>query len=197
MTKRLTKAFFQRPTLTVARELIGLELVHKLKGEQLVGRIVEVEAYLSNSDPACHAAKGMTLRNEPMFASGGISYVYFIYGMYYCFNVVTNKAGVGEAVLIRAIEPLTGLERMAANRKLKGKFNPRFLCNGPGKLCQALAINAKHNQQDLLNGTLYLRYSKRSATDKDVIQCSGRIGISAGSELPYRFFDSSSCYLSR
>lgn len=180
---RVTRDFFQQNTLVVARALLGKELVHVVDGERVGGRIVETEAYLTD-DPACHASRGMTPRNEPMFEAGGISYVYFIYGMYRCFNVVTGKKGEGEAVLIRAIEPLYGIEQM---KLFRGSNKPLTqLCSGPGKLTDALQITRDHNRQSVLRGNL--RIVCGEPLKNSAIATSGRIGIREGSELPYRFF---------
>ena len=113
---KLSREFYLRPTLKVAKDLIGKFLVRRLNGKLLIGRIVEIEAYLGEKDPASHAYKGKTKRNEVMFGEGGHLYVYFTYGMHFCSNVVTEQEGIGHAVLLRAVEPLQGLETMARNR---------------------------------------------------------------------------------
>lgn len=138
--------FFERDVVTVARELLGCRLAHRLEdGSVLAGIIVETEAY-HGDDPASHSHRGETPRNRVMFGPPGVAYVYFIYGMYDCFNVVCEPAGSGAAVLIRALEPVVGLEAMGANRS-RGKPVPdRELASGPGKLCRAMDITrARHN----------------------------------------------------
>jgi len=138
----LPVAFYRRPAEVVARELVGGYLVREVAGERLVARLVETEAYLGAPDRASHAWGGRrTARNESLYLAGGHAYVYFIYGMHWCLNAVTGKAGVGSAVLLRAGEPIAGLERMAANRRLARAPRPGDLAGGPGKLCQALAID--------------------------------------------------------
>lgn len=145
----LTQDFFLRPTLEVARDLLGRRLVRLLEGERLAGRISEVEAYVGEDDLASHAAMGLTARNRPMYGPGGLAYVYLIYGMHHCLNVVTEGEGFPAAVLIRAMEPLEGTATMQANR---GGQPQRALTNGPGKLCQALAIDRRLNSHDLTAG---------------------------------------------
>ena len=197
--KVLSQTFLSQPTLDLAKNLLGTILCHYTNEGLLAGRIVETEAYL-NDDPACHAHKGRTKRNESMFHPPGISYVYFIYGMYHCFNVVSGPKGQGEAVLIRALEPLYGTELMKQYRSCE---NLSKLTNGPGKLCQAMNITTTHDR--LCLRTSNLRLSKDATTNKlhknkfsqTSIICSRRIGISLGSELPYRFYLADSEFVSR
>jgi DNA-3-methyladenine glycosylase len=146
--KRLTRKFYQGDTIEVARQLIGTVLVHQPRnGPRLSGRIVETEAYLGAEDPAAHSyGARRTARTEPMFGKPGTSYIYFIYGNHFCFNVVTAQEGVPDAVLVRALEPLEGIELMKKQRGLSDKIE---LANGPGKLCSALALNRAHNALDL------------------------------------------------
>ena len=129
----LGKKFFNQPTIDLAKSLLGKYLVFG----NLKGIIVETEAYLGYNDPGCHASRGQTLRNAPMFGPAGNIYVYLIYGMYYCFNIVSGKIGEGEAVLIRALEPIEGIPLMQKRRKTTKLEN---LCSGPGKLTQAFGI---------------------------------------------------------
>ena len=139
----LKQSFFMKDTVWAAERLLGCLLVRHTKQGVLAGRIVETEAYLGLNDPSCHSFKGRrTPRTETMYLPGGYSYVYFTYGMHHCFNVVTGGASAPEAVLIRALEPLTGLEQM---RRLRKKQNPLELCSGPGKLCQAFGIDKALN----------------------------------------------------
>lgn len=189
--KHLSTIFYTRPTPEIARALLGKVLVHHTVEGVTAGRIVETEAYLFRGDPACHAARGRTQRNEAMFGSQGTAYVYLIYGMYHCFNVVTAKEGEGEAVLIRALEPLQGLPLMAARR---GCNNERLLTSGPGRLCQAMAINSRLNGVDLSTEPLYL--TDDNYQTKEIITAT-RIGISVGVELPLRFYLAGNRFVSR
>jgi DNA-3-methyladenine glycosylase len=173
----LGKKFFSQPTVDLAKALLGKYLVFG----NLKGIIVETEAYLFKDDPGCHASRGMTARNAPMFGPAGRTYVYFIYGMYHCLNITGGKQGEGEAVLIRALEPVQGIKLMQRRRKTKKIEN---LCNGPGKLTQAFGITKKHNNRSLLDGNLRV-YDSRI---KPEICASRRIGLSAGKELELRFF---------
>ncbi|MBR9976907.1 MAG: DNA-3-methyladenine glycosylase [Bacteroidetes bacterium] len=185
--------FYLRPTLTVARELLGKTLVRRLDATTLSGRIVEVEAYHQHGDASCHCRNGPTARNEVMFRAGGHLYVYFTYGMHFCMNVVTEEEGIGAAVLIRAIEPLEGIEIMRQHRK--GDKPDRGLADGPAKLCQALAIGREENG-------IFLDGSVAGILDAPVVpdgelQRSSRIGITLGRELPWRYFIASSPWVSR
>ena len=182
----LGKQFFNQPTVDLAKALLGKYLVF---GE-LKGKIVETEAYLYKDDPGCHAYRGQTPRNAAMFGPAGRTYVYFIYGMYYCLNIVSGKTGEGEAVLIRAIEPIGGIELMQKRRKTKKIEN---LCNGPGKLTQAFGITRKHNNLSLLEGDLRIRNSRA----KPEIVCGKRIGLSAGKELELRFYIKDNKFVSK
>ena len=139
------QSFYGRHTVSVARDLLGYKLVHRSPEGMTAGLIVETEAYLQG-DPACHANRGMTPRNRPMFGPPGHAYVYFIYGLYFCFNVVSGPVGVGEAVLIRALEPQDGIELMQQRR---GRTKISELCSGPAKLVQAMGIGRQHNNLDL------------------------------------------------
>lgn len=178
------------PTLDVAPALLGTYLVRDLGGELLVGRIVETEAYLAEGDPACHTYKGETPRNRPMFGPPGHAYVYKIYGIHHCFNVVTEPAGRGSAVLIRGLEPVLGQATMEALRGVKD------VTNGPGKLCQALDIGVGLNDVDLTQaGPLFLWRPEEAS--KVAIATSPRIGITQGAEFPWRFFYSGNRWVSK
>ena len=141
--KPVSRKFFQQSTLDLAKTLIGKILVNETEAGIIAGRIIETEAYLKD-DPASHSFNGLTKRNSPMFNHSGTAYIYFTYGMYNCFNVVSNKKGVGEAVLIRALQPLKGINLMKKNRN-KDKLND--LCSGPAKLVIALGITKNMNNE--------------------------------------------------
>jgi DNA-3-methyladenine glycosylase len=168
----LNRKFYNRPTLTVARDLLGKRLVRQIDGTELSGIIVETEAYCGTKDSACHAHRGQTPRNTIMFGPPGYGYVYFTYGMHYLLNLVTEAEGNPCAVLIRAIEPLTGLPEMRAARKRHGKE----LTNGPAKLCQALGINKSFNGWDLTKG-VHLWVEDYPAVRPQSILSTPRIGI--------------------
>jgi len=182
----LGKKFFNQPTVSLAKALLGKYLVFK----NIKGIIVETEAYLFRGDPGCHASRGITARNAPMFEEAGRAYVYLIYGMYHCLNIVSGKKGEGEAVLIRAVEPVTGIEVMQKRRKTKKIEN---LCNGPGKLTQAFGITRRQNNLSLLNGDFRIYDSKI----KPEISTSTRIGLSEGKELELRFFITGNRFVSK
>jgi DNA-3-methyladenine glycosylase len=202
----LSAEFFARPTPAVARALLGCVLCHRTPACLAAGRIVETEAYLFRNDPACHAHKGPTARNAAMFGPPGRAYIYFIYGMYHCFNVVTAPEGTGEAVLVRALEPLAGVELMQQRRNTE---DIRKLCSGPGKLVLALGLTRGQNGAPLDREPLFLEppgftpprsrethCPARPLRPREV-QVSGRIGISAAQELPLRFTLAGSPFLSR
>jgi DNA-3-methyladenine glycosylase len=183
----LNRTFFRRDTITVARRLLGAKLVREYSGSVLSGMITEVEAYLGSSDSACHASKGQTPRNAVMFGPAGIAYVYFVYGMHFMLNIVTEQEGKPCAVLIRAIKPLTGRVQMEALRRKKGKD----LSNGPAKLCQALAIDSSLNGWDVTKGELLWLESHRKVM-ADSIKSGSRIGIDYAArkdrKAPLRFW---------
>jgi DNA-3-methyladenine glycosylase len=175
MATRLSKEFYARDTVNVARELLGKRLVHLLPdGTRLSGRIVETEAYLGVEDPAAHVFGGRrTPRVEPMYGEPGMSYIYFIYGVYFCFNVSTVAKDVPEAVLIRALEPIEGIEFMRAR---KPDLPVEFLANGPGKLCNALQLTRAQNALDMTTSPEL--WIENDGTIKDVALVDGpRIGI--------------------
>ncbi len=193
--KKLSRSFYLQPTLDVARELLGMYIVHRTHRGRLSGRIVEVEAYLGALDPASHAYRGLTSRNEVMFRKGGHLYVYFTYGMHFCSNVVTEGEGTGHAVLLRAVEPVEGVPVLARHRGV----NPMVieqLCSGPAKLCQAFGITREHNGTDLCGETLWIEQRDRPLSG-DLIGVSTRVGVSMGKEQQWRFFLKGSRFVSK
>jgi DNA-3-methyladenine glycosylase len=180
--RRITRNFYARDTLAVARELIGLHLVHSDGGVLRVGRIVETEAYLGPEDLAAHSSRGRTRRTEVMFGPPGHAYVYFIYGFWNCLNVVTEAEGVPHAVLLRALEPVAGIEDKSW---------------GPGLLCRAMRIDRGLNGADLCADALWI---ERPATRRPArIARSERIGVEYAGEWarrPWRFFDADSPFVS-
>ncbi len=187
---RLDRAFFNRPTLDVAQALLGCLLVSDQPEGRTAGRIVETEGYLGADDPASHAARLRTGRVTVMSGSPGIAYVYRSYGLHAMLNVVTEPGGTTGAVLIRALEPLTGIELM---RRRRAVAPVRLLCAGPGRLCQALGIGLDDHGTDLVTSSwLWLTPGAPPAS----IATGGRIGVSRGGELPRRFFDPASPYVS-
>lgn len=186
---KLPLDFYLRDTIEVARDLLGKTLVHQFaNGTQLSGKIVETEAYLGGDDPACHSYNlRCTPRTSPMFKRGGISYIYFIYGMYYCFNVVTGEENAPEAVLVRALEPLEGVEVMRRLRPLsKNDFG---LTSGPGKLCQAMGLTQAQNGLSLLKEPLFIL--DNPPVREEEIEDSARIGLGNRHDAvhwPLRFY---------
>ena len=177
----------------MARELLGAVLECRTKDGVASGRIVETEAYLGEHDLACHAAAGRTTRTAPLYGPPGIAYVYFIYGMYWCFNAVTRAEHEPSAVLVRAVEPLAGLDLMRARRpKVRRDVD---LTNGPGKLCLALGITGDHTWSPLQRPPLLIRAGQRVA-DRDVT-VTPRIGITQWAEAPLRWFISANPYVSK
>ena len=184
---RLDHSFYYQPTLQMARGLLGKRLVRVLNGQRLSGLIVETEAYIGEADEACHASRGRTPRTEVMYGPPGHAYVYFIYGMHHCFNVVTEGEGFPAAVLIRALEPLEGLEQIRHHRP--GRPDDQ-LTNGPGKLCAALAIDRTLNGVDLCTSQVFFIEGGRTVADED-IATSSRIGIRSDEvarSRPWRFY---------
>lgn len=194
---RLNRDFFARDTLTVARELLGQRLVRVLNGRRLAGRIVETEAYIGDGDEACHASRGRTRRNATMFGPPGHAYVYFIYGMYHCLNAVTEHDGYPAAVLIRALEPLTGLEAMRARRD--GRPDTE-LTSGPGKLCMALEIDRGFDGADLCAPDARLFVEAGKPVPDGAIAAGPRVGV-RGDETalnaPWRFYVRDNRHVSR
>ena len=185
----LRRAFYNRPTLDVARDLIGKVLVHESRGGIASGVIVEVEAYIGESDPACHAAPGPTARNAPLYGPPGIAYVYLNYGIHYLVNAVTEAEGWPAAVLIRALEPKEGIALMRRRRAraTKDASTPAVndLCRGPGNLTRALGIDLKQNLLDLTSSALRIEDQKEPVRP---IVWSRRIGINVGVEQEWRCY---------
>lgn len=187
-SRRLERAFFDRPPREVARELIGCGLFHDGVG----GIIVETEAY-ERDDPACHAFVGRTARTDPLFGPPATAYVYLCYGIHRMFNVVTDADGVAAAVLVRALEPSAGIATMRGRR---GAGRPlRELCSGPGKLCEALAIELDQTRSSVIEAPLVITARRRGGDPEVVV--GPRIGITKGVELPWRYCLATSAYLSR
>ncbi len=187
---KLNRDFFERPTLQVARELLGKQIVFNGNGQKLSARIVEVEAYIGKNDPACHASKGKTNRTAVMFGPGGISYVYFIYGMYHCLNFVTEKENFAAAVLLRAAEPEEGLESMKENSP---RCSQKNLLRGPGRFCRSFGISTAHSGLDLTEDTIYLE--DRNIEVKSIGKTT-RVGINEGTDKMWRFYDNDSQMIS-
>jgi DNA-3-methyladenine glycosylase len=180
---RLSRRFYARSTLEVAPLLIGRRFVHESSEGLTSGRIVEVEAYCGPIDPGSHAFRGQTQRNSVMFGPPGHLYVYFTYGMHYCCNVVCETEGVPGAVLLRAVEPLEGVDLMMERR---GVERVRDLARGPARLCQAFGIARAHNGVDLVQGEIWLEPSRKL---KREVLTSKRIGLTPGLDQPWRFYE--------
>ena len=195
MSSVLTREFYNQSSLAVARKIIGKKLVRKLSDDAiLAGIIVEAEAYAGRRDPASHAYRGMTARNEVMFGEPGHAYVYFTYGAHYCLNFVTRhfKTEEASAILIRAVEPSTGVEIMAEHRKTNLATN---LASGPGKLCQAFGIDRSLNGVDITHPESPIRVEDTSEIYS--VSKSERIGISVAKDRKWRFFASNNPHVSK
>ncbi len=196
--KKLTRKFYKRDVLTVARELLGKILVRVDGQTTYAGKIVEVEAYDGEYDEAAHTFIGITKRNKIMFGDGGYLYVYFTYGAHFCSNVVTGVKGKGTAVLIRALEPLEGIGQMSINRfkktniTIKEKHN---LTSGPGKVCSALKINSDLYGEDLTGDKIYILDAPDIS--ENAIMIGKRIGIKKSIDLPWRFYIKDNPFVSR
>ena len=183
----LPQTFYEHAPDIVARALLGKVIARERDGQRLAGRIVEVEAYFGTQDPAAHAYVGRTQRNAVLFGPPGVAYVYFIYGMYYCLNVSCEPDGLAGGILIRALEPLEGLEAMAKLRKLPPGAKPKLLTSGPGRLCQALDITrAAHNGLDVTDASSCLRIED-DGYRVGGIQVTPRIGIRHAADLEARY----------
>jgi DNA-3-methyladenine glycosylase len=186
---RLSRSFYHRPTLDVARDLIGKVLVHNALVGLVAGVIVEVEAYIGEDDPACHAASGLTQRNSPMYGRPGHAYVYRNYGVHYLLNVVTESIGYPAAVLVRAVEPLAGEALMRRRQDSKSTRIARLetteLCRGPGNCSRSFGVTLRHNRIDMCAESLCIQDPGRSV---GAIGWSSRIGISVATERRWRVF---------
>lgn len=183
---RLLPSFFDRSTIDCCHDLLGCFLTHKNKTTKYQGIITEVEAYIGPNDRASHASHGRTPRTETMFSSAGVWYVYLIYGMYYCLNIVTEQKNYPAAILIRGIIPTKGIEKMKKNRHTD---NYKNLTNGPGKICQAFAIDKTFNNQSIKKSNLYLEKNENKPNYQ--ILTGPRIGVDYAGEdknKPWRFF---------
>jgi DNA-3-methyladenine glycosylase len=190
---KLPRAFYDRPTLDVARDLLGKVLVHRRRDVLTSGVIVEVEAYIGESDPACHAAPGPTRRNEPLYGPPGHAYVYLNYGIHCLMNVVTESAGFPAGVLVRALDPRDGIPVMRRRRRAgfpqsrprPSQLPDRELCRGPGNLTRAMGITLAENRLDLLADRLFV---EDHGLPTGPISWGRRIGINVGTEQPWRAF---------
>jgi DNA-3-methyladenine glycosylase len=184
----IPKSFYERPTLKVARDLLGKRLVHNPQGVRITGTIVETEAYRGEEDQACHARAGRTPRTSIMYGHAGMAYIYFTYGMHWLLNCVTEREGFPAAVLLRAIIPLEGQEQMAARRV---NISREQWCNGPAKLCQAMGIDGRLNGADLCSAQRMLWIEEGASIPDCQVTVTPRIGINRVPEpwrnLPWRF----------
>jgi DNA-3-methyladenine glycosylase len=196
--KKLPRSFYKRDVITVARQLLGKILVRVKGKHSLAGKIVEVEAYDGEIDEAAHTFIGQTERNKIMFGEGGFLYVYFTYGAHFCSNVVTGVKGKGTAVLIRALEPLAGIEQMGINRFNKKELTPKEklnLTSGPGKICSALNIDRTLYGEDLTGNRIYILNAP--PIPESNIASTKRIGIKKSIDLPWRFYIKDNPWVSR
>jgi DNA-3-methyladenine glycosylase len=192
-TERLPRRFYARPSIVVARELLGRVFVRTGRGgSRVVARIVETEAY-EQTDPASHSFRGPTARNGVMFGPPGHLYVYFTYGMHFCMNVVTDREGWGSAVLLRAAEPLEGVPAM---RRRRGTSDLRLLCSGPGRLTQAFGIDRRLDGADVVEGPT-LRIERGAPVAASRVEIGPRVGIRSGVEQPWRFSIAGDPFVSR
>lgn len=186
-------AFCDRDPIEVAQALLGCFIIREIDGVRLAGRIVETEAYLAFGDPACHAARGKTNKNRSMFGPPGRAYVYAIHSRW-CLNIVTQSEHTASAVLIRAIEPLEGIPQMQAHRETEVLLN---LTRGPGRLCEALAIDKRFDGYDLSQREeLWIEPAEMGLCRRSLIACSPRIGVTSGEDLWLRFYDPASKFVS-
>ena len=198
--KKLKEDFYFGNVLQVAEKLLGKIFVYNNKeiDKKLTARIVEVEAYDGSTDEAAHTFNGKTNRNKIMFERGGYLYVYFTYGIHYCANIVTSREGEGTAVLLRAMEPLSGIDYFKYQRfldKKNEKIKIKDLLNGPAKICKAFNISREHNGTDLLGSEIYLLDAPEIPESK--IVKTKRIGIKKSVDLPWRFYIKDNIYVSK
>ncbi|MBU1025558.1 DNA-3-methyladenine glycosylase [bacterium] len=184
LAKPLERSFYERNARIVAHDLIGTLLIRRLSNKILAGFIVEVEAYRQN-EPACHAFNGKTKRTAVMFGPPGRSYIYFIYGMYWCLNTTAEPDGIAAACLIRAVEPVSGLNEMM---KLRKKTKVEDLCSGPGKLSMAFNLTGDLNNHDLSKSPLIISALEDGLKPQIKVRKSPRIGLTEAKDLPYRFY---------
>ncbi|MEO7043113.1 MAG: DNA-3-methyladenine glycosylase [Gemmatimonadaceae bacterium] len=177
-------SFYARETELVARDMLGMLLQFRTEQGTASGMIVETEAYVGEHDAACHAAAGLTARTAPLYQRAGLAYVYFIYGMYWCFNAVTRPAGQPSAVLVRAVQPVQRIDLMRMRRPQATR--DRDLTNGPGKLCMAMGITGTVNCQSLQRGSLVIR--DYAAIPDSAVAVTPRIGIRHAADWPLRWF---------
>lgn len=189
--KKLSRSFYNRPTLEVLGDIIGKIVVYNSLSEKLSARIVEAEAYIGEEDPACHAAGGITNRNQIMYGNSGHAYIYIIYGMYNCLNFVTEPKSKPAAILLRGAEPVSGIDIMKSNSPNKSSSQ---LLNGPGKFCRSLGLSREHNGLDLTKNMIYLEDDLYKP--KKIIKTE-RIGISTAKEKKWRYYDAASNCVSR
>lgn len=190
--KPLPQSFYNRPTLEVARELLGCELWVRQGRTVLGGRLVEVEAYIGEEDPSCHAHRGRTRRTETMYGPAGMAFVYFTYGNHWMMNFVTEREDFPAAVLIRGIEPLSGIALLRRRRRVARDYD---MTNGPGKLTAAFGITGRDNGISLRGPRLVVQ--RGSTVTEERIVTSGRIGVGEGHERPWRFFCENNPWVSK
>ncbi len=208
---RLKTKFYQQNTFKLAQALLGKYIVRKYNKITLIGKIVETEAYYGPHDLASHASRGRTPKTEIMFKQAGLAYIYLIYGMYYCFNISTEKKDFPAAILIRAVEPIAGINQMIRNRYLKNKkFNPLIttyhlpltkIANGPGKFCQAFKIDKNLNSENLITSKkLWLAKNSQEKIKSFQIIKTKRIGIDYAGKYknkPWRFYLKNNTFVSK
>jgi len=185
--------FYRQDVIDLARNLLGKYFVKSDSGQLLAGKIVETEAYHEEGDESCRASRGKTSRNEVMFGPPGVLYVYFTYGMHYCMNIVAEGENTAVAILIRAMEPVQGIDTMIKNRG--GKHDLYNLASGPAKLCQAFGIDKKYNGYNLTGGNIFIADAPPIA-EKDIVVAK-RIGISKAVDHPWRFYIRGSKFVSK
>ncbi len=202
--KRLPKKFFEQNTLKLGKNLLGKYIVRKYNKKTLIGKIIETEAYYGPNDLASHASRGKTPRTKLMFDKAGLAYVYLIYGMYYCFNITTEKKEFPAAILIRAAEPVQCLKEIHKNRNIPlaqhSKLNPK-LTNGPGKFCQAFKIDKELNGENLITSKkIYLAKNLEEKIKPNKIKKAKRIGIDYAGQYKdklWRFYLKDNAFISK